>query len=91
MPKFVHKGYGIDWETGPIDHAKAVAFEKALKAKGVVGDVPRESWEHIVKAAEETGVVPPLPDDFWDIPGRVEWLAGKVAQAHNQATAVLPE
>ncbi len=92
MPKFVHAGYGIDWETGPIDHAKAVAFEKALKERQVQGEVKRELWGRIVDAAAETGIIPPLEKPVAEMnPGLVAWLAGKIAGEHNQATAILPE
>lgn len=91
MPKFTHAGYGIDWDTGVVNHVRAVAFEKALKARGAIGEVPRENWAHVVQAAEETGLIPPLDENFWDIPGQVEWLAGKIAIEHKKATAVLPE
>lgn len=92
MPAFKHKAYGIEWDTGPVDHARALAFEKAAKARGVIGDVPREGWANIIEAAVEVGYIPALdePLNTWP-PGKVEWLAKRIAFEHQQATAILPE
>lgn len=92
MPIFKHNGYGIDWDTGPFDQAKAVAFEKALKARDVEGEVRREFWGRVVEAAATTGVIPRLEQPVEKMnPGLIAWLAGRIAQEHQQATAILPE
>lgn len=92
MPVFKHAGYGIDWDTGPIDQARCIAFEKAMRARDIEGEVRREFWGRVVEAAAETGIIPPLEQPVAKMnPGLIAWLAGKIAQFHKEATDILPE
>ena len=93
MPKFTHAGYGIDWDSGAYNHGMALRFEKAMKDREIAaGEVKRAYWGRLVEAGAEAGVIPPLEKPVEELePGLVLWLAGQIAGAHNQATAVLPE